>query len=186
MPSAPKINYPDGSGTTVDLVVTTNMVGLTFTGEVDPNVIDVQIDLNGAGFTSNPSLVDLALPGFTVPNLSAFPNGLELEQGRNVIRIRAIDISGAFSPVSTVTVTVIPTSEFELVRLPPTGIRIQRNASSVQVQWSSFLPTDVSGFNVYASTGSGGTGSGYLRLNKDLISSDSPTELVEEALPLSD
>lgn len=182
MPTAPKINLPDGSSTTVDLVVTTNLSGFVVTGTVDSNVIDVQIDVNGSGFTSDPTLVDLVLPGFTIPNLNALPAGLELEQGRNTIRIRAIDISGAFSPVSTVTANVIPTSEFELVRPPPTGIRIQRSASSVQIQWSDVAPTDITGFNVYASTGSGGTESGYLRLNKDLLSSDSPTELVEEEI----
>lgn len=180
MPTAPKISFPDGSGTTNALVLTTNLAGLVLTGELDSSVVDVQVNVNGGGWSSDPSLVELSLPDFTVPNPNAFPDGLELEQGVNVIQLRAIDISGAFSPVATATVTVIPASQFAEAQAPPTGIRLQRNASSVYVQWSDVLPTLVTGFNVYASTGSGGTGSGYLRINKDLISSASPTELVEE------
>lgn len=185
MATAPKINYPDSSGTTTSLVITTNSFGLIFTGTVDSNIIDIQIDINGAGFISNPSLIELALPNFTIPNLNVYPEGLELELGQNLIRLRSIDISGAVSPISTITVNVIPTSDFDLVRPSPTGIRLQRNAGAVYVQWSDVLPSEVTGFNIYASTGSGGTGSGYLRINKDLISADSPTEVVREEISLS-
>jgi len=186
MPTAPKINFPDGSGTTNALVLTTNLSGLVLTGGLDSSVIDVQVNINGGGWSSDPSLVELSLPDFTVPNPNAFPDGLELEQGVNIVQLRAIDISGAFSPVATATVTVIPVSQFAEAQAPPTGIRLQKNASSVYVQWSDVLPTLVTGFNVYASTGSGGTGSGYLRINKDLISSASPTELVEEEVSVGE
>jgi len=41
------------------------------------------------------------------------------------------------------------------------------------------------GYNIYASTGSGGTGSGYLRLNMDPIPAKTPAEIDIQAIPIS-
>lgn len=180
MATTPQINLPDGTGTTTDLRVTTNLFGLFFTGTVDSNTVDVQIDVNGAGYVSNPSLVELSLPDFSVPNPSAYPEGIQLEQGINVIRLRAIDISGDFSPPATITVEVIPDSVDAVQYGPPTGVKVQRDATSVTVEWSDQGSEDATGYNVYASTGPGGTGSGYLRVNLDMIPADSPMETQEE------
>lgn len=190
MATAPRLNLFDGSGTTTSLTITTNATRLVFTGEVDSNTVDVQIDVNGAGFTSNPALVDLSLPDFTVPNLTSFPDGIELELGQNTIRLRAQDITGQFSPVSTIVVTVLSILEFSDPTPPPTGIKIQRNAISVQVEWSDHgldeAALSVAGFNVYASTEPGGTGSGYRRINKDTIPVTSPTERIQEVSPVDE
>lgn len=180
MPTAPEINYPDGSGITNTLVLTTNMINFSFTGKLDSSVVDVQININNSGWTSSPSMMELSLPYFAIPNSNSYPDGIELQHGVNVIAIRAINVSGAFSPVSTVTVTVISIAEFQNVRPSPTGIRLQRNADSIYIQWSDTIPTSVTGFNLYASTSQGGSGSGYLKINKELISSASPTKLIEE------
>lgn len=180
MTTAPRIDYFDGSGDTDSLAVTTNISEIVLTGTVDENVVDIQINLNGAGFVSDPSLVDLSLPAFTVPNLSSFPAGLQLERGRNTIQLRAVDISGAVSPPSSAVITVVSQSDLQTVLSPPTGVVIQRSAKDVQVQWSDFSPDTPSGYNVYASTGAGGTGSGYLRVNAQTIPYNSPTKVVEE------
>lgn len=185
MATTPKINLPDGSGTTTDLRVTTNLFGLFFTGSLDANTVDVQIDVNGAGYVSNPSLVELAVPEFSVPNPSAFPDGIILEQGINVIRLRAMDVAGDFSPPATVTVEVIPNSVDAVQYGPPTGIRLQRNATSVQVEWTAETSEDAKGYNVYASTGPGGSGSGYLRVNRDMIPASSPSSTDEEEFEIT-
>lgn len=197
MATAPLINYPDGSGTTASLVLTTNLSNLSFTGTVDSNVVDVQVDVNGAGFVSDPSLVSLSLPAFSIPNPSSFPDGIELERGQNVIRIRSVDISGSVSPASTITVTVISDLDFGEVMEPPTGVKLQRMASRVEVSWAQEVPVDIpnsistadlrtpTSFNLYASTGPGGSGSGYLRVNKDPIPSTSVTSTVVEEFPIA-
>jgi len=196
MATAPQINLPDGSGTTTDLNLTSNSFDFIFTGEVDSNVIDIQININGAGFVSNPSLIELSLPDFTIPNLSASPSGLTLEKGLNTIQLRAIDIAGNVSPVSTITVRIIPVNQFEQIFPAPTAIRMERYAEHVILSWNSlqnpeedfifsginFNPTLI-GYNIYASTESGGSGSGYLRVNRDTVSTDSPTKTTEEELP---
>jgi len=186
MTATPQLNYFDGSGTTSSLTITTNLFGLVFTGSVGPNVIDVQIDVNDAGFVSDPSLVDLALPNFTVPNLSSFPDGLKLDKGLNVIRLRAVDITGAVSPAATISATVVAESDLKNLLTPPTGIVLKRRASSVDITWSDVSSSSsITGYNVYASTGEGGTGSGYLRINKDTIPFTSPTTTVVEEIPSS-
>lgn len=182
MATVPQLNYFDGTGTTSELTITTNLINLTFTGSVDSSTVDIQIDVNGAGFMSDPSLVELAIPNFTIPNQSSFPDGLELETGRNVIRIRAVDLSGGVSPPATISVTVMSDVEMGEIRTPPTGIEIQRHATTVELKWTVVTPEgisgpsidDLTGFNAYASIGAGGTDTGYLRLNKDMIPADAP------------
>lgn len=180
MATTPLINFPDNSGTTTDLNLTTNSSDFIFSGTVDANTIDIQIDINESGFVSDPSLVNLTVPKYTVPNLNAFPNGLALEKGINTIRLRAVDLSGAVSPAALITINVVPAVELSEVESPPTGIRLLRKSESVVVEWSNVGLDNVSSFNVYAATGEGGSGSGYLRLNQDAIPITAFTEITEE------
>jgi hypothetical protein len=186
MAIAPLINYPDGSGITISLVMTTNLFALFFTGSVDSSTIDVQINVNGAGFVSDPTLVQLILPNFTIPNPASIPSGLQLNLGTNVIQLRAIDLNGSVSPISTITVTVVTDVDLLSVMSPPTGISLNRHASSVDIVWSDSSPVPPVGYNVYCSTGSQGTGSGYLKLNQDLIPYSSFISTDTTLLPISD
>ncbi len=186
MATAPLINFPDGSGTTINLVVTTNLFALTFSGSVDPTVVDVQINVNGAGFVSDPTLVSLTLPTFTIPNPASIPGGLQLNLGSNTIALRAIDINGGVSPISTISVLVVSDVNLLQVLAPPTGISLLRHASSVDIIWSNTSPLTPIGYNVYGSTGTGGTGSGYLKLNQDIIPYSSFTTKDTTLLPIFD
>lgn len=175
MATAPNINYFDGSGTTTYLNVTTNSTALFFSGTVDSNTIDVQIDVNGSGFVSNPTLVGLDLPTFSIPNRTSVPEGLRLDRGDNFIKIRAVDISGSISPESVIYVYVTTDVDIGDVLAPPTGVQILRQANSVSIEWSNELVQNATGFHIYASTSQGGTESGYLRINADMIPATSPT-----------
>lgn len=198
MATAPKINFLDGSGSTQRLTITTNLLSLFFSGTVDENTVDVQINLNGSGFVSDPSLVGLELPIFKVPNLQSYPEGLFLEKGLNTIELRSIDIYGSVSPVSLIQVTVVSDNELGSIQAQPTGVRVVRHSTSIELNWldpfgvpisSPFIssnPSNPTGYNVYASTGAGGTGSGYLRINRDLIPSNSSTKTFVEENPIFD
>lgn len=175
MATAPLLNYFDNSGTTVNLVVTTNNPNVYLTGTLDANTVDVQISINGSPFTSDPTLVGLNLPYFTVPNLNSLPGGLSLENGSNTILLRAIDISGSVSPTCTASIEVKSDIEIGAVYAPPTGVVIKRNANDIDISWTNENLPGVTGFNIYASTETGGTGSGYLRLNVQMIPAASPT-----------
>lgn len=184
MATAPRISYPDGSGMTTELSLTTNVVGLSFVGAVDPNTVDVQIDLNGAGFTSDPTLVGLAPPAFSIPNPVSFPNGLTLERGRNTVRIRAVDLDGSVSAASTITVNVVNDASALSEMAPPTGIELRRRAATVDVMWSDESTAGAAGYNVYASVGGGGTSSGYLRVNAAMIPSSAVREVRLDEVPM--
>jgi len=178
MATAPQINYFDGNGTTTEMSVTTNLYGLVLTGTVDSNTVDVQIDLNGSGFVSDPTLVGLELSSFTVPNLVSFPSGIQLDKGINTIRLRAIDLSGAVSPISTITVEVVSDIDLFVILSPPTGFSLARYSKTVELSWTDVQASNATGYYVYASTGPGGTGSGYLRINADMIPANSPQETI--------
>lgn len=189
MAIAPLFTLPDGSDQTQNLTLTTNLYSIFLQGTVDSSTIDIQINVNGAGFVSDPSLIQLSVPNFTIPNPSSFPNGIDLIKGVNVIQIRGIDINGAVSPVSTATITVVSITDLQFNPSPPTGVSLQRNAETIQLFWTRTDTTtgaggedpDISGFNIYASTGAGGTASGYLRVNQSLIPiSDPQTTTLEE------
>lgn len=184
MATAPKFVYPDGSGTTTQYVVTTNLPGFSVSALVDENTVDVQVDLNGAGFVSNPTLFALAPPNLRIPNPASLPDGLVMERGQNVIRVRTVDISGSVSPASTIIVQVVDAVPSFTTNNPPTGLSVRRRASSVDIVWSDFGTSGCTGYNVYASTGAGGTDSGYLRVNQELISANSAKETLVEETPM--
>ena len=79
--SAPEIYLPDGSETKTYIVFSSNLREHFFEGTVDPNTIDVQVQIRGGGFVSDPTLVYLDLPNFKVPNPESFPDGLSLVPG---------------------------------------------------------------------------------------------------------
>lgn len=174
MATAPLLKYFDNSGSTTNLLVTTNVPYIYLNGLVDQTTVDVQINLNGTGFVSDPTLVGINLPNFTVPNLYSHPGGLPLENGVNTIELRAVDLSGNLSPTTTATINFMPDIDIGTVYGPPTGVTIERYHNRIELNWSDVNLSNVSGYNVYASTGPGGTDSGYLRLNAQLIPANSP------------
>jgi uncharacterized phage protein gp47/JayE len=174
MATAPLFNFFDNTGTTQNLVVTTNTPSLIITGVVDVNTVDIQININGSGFVSDPTLVGFNFPNFTIPNLNSYPNGISLENGTNIIEIRAVDTSGSISPRSVARIELSTDVEMGLVATAPTGVVMNRYNNYVEITWSDENLFQATGFNVYASTQPGGQGSGYLRLNAQMIPATSP------------
>lgn len=177
MATAPRIALRDGSGYTTNLVLTTNLEFIVLTGLVDINTVDLQVSVNGRPFVSDPTLVDLNGINFTVPNPTSFPEGLPLDLGTNVIGLRAIDIVGGVSAVSTLNVTRIEQVS-GLDALIPSAIRVTRRRNSIDVLANR--PNSTSGiyqflgFNFYASSAPAGT-TGYYKLNSTPITTDSTT-----------
>jgi len=186
MATAPRINLFDSTGTTTNLVVTTNLRGIQFSGTVDPNTVDVQININDAGFVSDPTLVGLVLPNFRVPNPLSFPEGIALETGYNTIQIRSVDISGSVSTPSTVTVNAVPSVESQLAFAPPSGLNVRRRATTLDIVWSNLNSESAVGYNVYGSPAAGGGTNGYLKINLDIIPSSKATETVTDETVMLD
>ena len=180
MATAPQINLISGTGTTTNLVFTTNQEAVFITGTVDNTTAAIQVSVNGGAFITDPTLILLVLNNFTIPDPSNYPSGLLLDIGENVIQVRTIDIVGGVSPVSTATVTRV-TDITNLLTVIPTGIQVQRNRNTITILVSvPSVPTNQGtaptflGFNFYASTAAGGT-TGYFLVNQAPITTASTT-----------
>jgi uncharacterized phage protein gp47/JayE len=152
-------------------------------GTLDPATVDVQVNLNGTGFTSDPNLVEFDQNTFVIPNRNVYPEGLRLPFGVNSISVRTIGPTGAASPVSTATLRILRPSEVNLTAPAPTGIRVRRKRNSVELLWSDTDVPNVRGYNVYASSEPSGGLSGYVKINRDLISV--PAFQEEELIPVA-
>lgn len=179
MAATPQIALRDGTGFATTVTFTTNQEFVTITGTVQPNIIALQVSVNGAPYSSDATLIFLDLTDFTIPNPTSMPDGLPLDVGVNTILVRAVDIIGGVSPPATITVTRILQSD-QISLLIPTGIRIHRARDTITLLVS--IPTFANssgdlttfnnfvfrGFNVYASTAAGGT-TGYFKVNENLL-----------------
>lgn len=178
MANAPLIESRDGSFSQ-NQVLTTNLETIFITGTVETNIIDIQISINGASFVSDSTLVSISGTDFSVPNPASFPEGLELNLGVNTIALRAIDIVGGVSAVSTAEITRIQDTD-DAALFIPTGIRLRRGRGIVTLLASkpetvviadgqTFGSTlEFQGFNYYASLDAGGV-SGRFKINSALV-----------------
>jgi hypothetical protein len=182
MASPPQIDLRDGSGTTQNLVLNTNLDYIFITGTVSADTAAVQVSVNGGAFTTDPNYVKVELNEFTVPNPSSYPSGLFLNPGVNTIQIRVIDIVGSVSPPAIATITRVRQSQVGTEQIP-TGIRVRRRRDSVDILAQIPIPvvntlgftldqTKFLGFNYYASRSAAGS-TGYYRINEKLVTEES-------------
>ena len=167
MATAPLIEARDGTFTQ-NLVLTTNVETISLTGTVEANTVDIQVSINGGNFVSDPTLVEINGTDFAIPNPASFPDGLTLNLGVNTIAIRAIDLVGGVSPVSTAEITRIQAVDQASLFIP-TGVRLRRRRNFVTILASEPNPVNTTdadaftstlefrGFNFYASTAAAGT-----------------------------
>ncbi len=186
MATAPLINLPSGTGTSTNVTFTTNESILKITGTVAVNTSLIQVSINGAPFVSDPTLIQFVLQNFTIPNPASYPSGLNLILGVNTIQIRAIDIVGGVSPISTITVTSVSAVNQTSAQIP-TGIRVVRHINSVDILAAVPPPAPPNtpalswiGFNFYASQNAGGASTGYFQVNQTPVSAS--TEYQEDDL----
>lgn len=188
MASAPQILTRDGSYTQ-NLVLTTNVDAVFLSGTVAPNTVDLQISINGGAYVSDPTLVSINGTAFQVPNPASYPDGLTLTLGLNTILLRAIDIVGGVSPVSSAQITRV-TQVAGADTLIPTGIRLRRRRDSITMLASKpEAPLNVAdtlqfvGFNFYASVAPAGT-TGRFRVNLEPVTE--VTTLEEDLVEIND
>jgi hypothetical protein len=187
MSAVPQIKSIDGPTYSSQMNISTNSGFINLEGIIDKNSIDVQININESGFISDPTLFEFSSGSIRIPNLSSLPDGIPLDRGKNSIRIRTIGNFGEVSPEASIFIDYNPDSSSFVSFPPPTGVQAHRFANKVEIRWSnpsneskqspfsnSASFPDPFGFNVYASTSPSGTGSGYLKINRDIIQSSSP------------
>lgn len=175
MSASPKILSPDGEYRT-QVVFTTSMERRVFTGTVGMNAVEMQVSVNGSGFTSDPSMVTFDSGTWVVPNPSYEPDGLYLLSGENTFVIRAVLASGSTTPEATATLRLISTADIGVVASPPTNLSVVQADHSVVIQSEPSVVTGFQGLNFYASQFAGGGATGYRRVNVELVSTGTKTE----------
>jgi uncharacterized phage protein gp47/JayE len=183
MPTTPPQFRSSQGALTTSLVLNTTLEGKTLTGVLDPNTVDVQVSVNGGAFRSDPGLISFEGSTFTLPSPIVFPEGLSLRYGLNTYAIRSVDVTGNFSTVSEARITLLRPSEVSLVSAPPFGLRVRRKSNSVSIVFEKSDLLQVSSYNVYASSESGGGSQGYYKINANPITDVS---FQEESLTESD
>lgn len=177
MSNAPQFDVYGTGKFSSSLNTTTSIQYLILTGTADGSAVDIEININGAGWVSDPTLVGFTSTGFTIPNLSSYPSGFLLDSGVNTFAVRTVNVAGARSDEALARITQVNDTEYGLGLVASTGLTVERSATSITLKWSDTSNGLATGYNIYASTGPSGTGSGYLRVNASIIPSSSPTSV---------
>lgn len=176
----PQALGPDGVLRTT-LVFSTTMGSRFFQGTMNPSTIDMEVSINGSGFSNDSDFILFEGESWVVPNPAAYPEGLDLLSGTNVILVRAIGLSGSVSEPARIEATVVQESDLGVVAEPPTNISVTRKDQSVVIQVEGFEGNEAfQGFNFYASQFSGGGDTGYQRVNLELVTEASILQETED------
>jgi hypothetical protein len=175
MASAPQILGPDGQYRT-EVIFTTSMEQRFFTGSVGTDAVEVQVSVNGSGFSSDPSLVTFDNGTWISPNPAYEPNGMYLLSGDNTFVVRAILSSGSTTPEAAAGVRLISAADVGVVAAPPTNLSLTQSDNSIIVRAEPSSTLGFQGLNFYASQFAGGGATGYRQVNVELVSAGTLTE----------
>lgn len=158
-------------------VLSTTLSQRFFTGTMPADTVDMQVSLRGATFTSDPDLITFEGTSFTIPNPSAYPDGLQLLPGKNEIRVKAILSNGSATQEAVVNAQLSLEADIGDLVEPPTGIYLERHNSTVKITVEGLTDnSNVVGYHFYASPQPGGGEVGYFRISPDMIISGEVVE----------
>ncbi len=164
----PQVLGPDGVLRS-DVIFSTSVESRFFSGVIPNDAVEVQVSINGSGFSSEPSLVEWGGGNWVVPNPTSEPNGLLLLPGDNIIRVRVILPSGSTSPSANITVRLVSDIDIGVVAAVPTNISVEQLNRSVTIRSESSSDIGFRGMNFYASVSAGGGVRGYTRINVNTV-----------------
>ncbi len=168
--SNPQILGPDGTYRE-KVVFSTTLQMRFFEGTLPASAVEVQVSINGAGFSSDETLIQWGGGEWVVPNPEYDPDGILLLEGLNTVAVRAILPSGATTPAASAEVRLVTGSDLGIVAESPTNISvIQQNNSVLLRAEQPASTTGLQGVNIYASQFAGGGITGYTRINVNQVS----------------
>lgn len=171
----PLIYGPDGKlRQTVEFSVSeytlqTSAVSRFFSGTLPLSAVEVQVSINGSGFSADETLILWGDGAWTVPNPNYDPDGLELLNGENTVEVRAVLPSGTTTGSASAVVR-LTTAASNIEVEAPTNVSVEQKSLEVVVQAEG--PEDstyLQGFNFYASREAGGGAEGYTRINVNRV-----------------
>jgi len=174
----PTVTGPDGVARE-SVYFSTSLSVRFFSGTIPVDAVDVQVSIDGSGFSSDPDLVQWGDGAWTVPNPLAEPEGLYLSQGLNTVEIRAILPSGSVTPSAAAQVRIVDPDAAGVVAAVPTNISVNQKNASVEVRAEVTAATGFQGLNFYASAFPGGGAEGYTQVNVSPVA-EGTTETEDE------
>lgn len=178
--SNPQVLGPDG--TLRDAVTfSTTVQTRTFEGTLPSDAIEVQVSINGSGFSSDDTLVQWGDGKWVVPNPEYDPDGLFLLEGVNTVSVRAILPSGTTTVSATAEVRLVKDSDLGVIAESPTNVSVTQKNNSVLIRAEQpSSTTGLQGVNVYASQFAGGGVTGYVRINVNRVSDTVTVQEIEQ------
>ena len=178
MAKAPQFLGPDLVLRT-DFIFTTSINQRFFDGQISSDTIDLQVSIRGSQFSSDPDFVTFEGTSFKIPNPVSYPDGLDLVSGTNLIQVRAVDVSGAVSPISSIQAKVVQESDIGILVQPPTKVSLERKDRTVAITIEGINNSFIKGYNFRGSAFPGGGAIGYLLLNPDLVTGGEVVENIQ-------
>lgn len=180
MAITPKFRAPDGKYRE-KYIFSTDVVFRFFTGQMDADTADMQVSIRDGGFTSNPDYIQFEGTSFTVPNPSAYPEGLQLLQGSNLIEVRSVLSNGETTSAGVIRANLSQDRDIKATVLAPSGVYLERRDETVKITIAGGNDPDITGYNFYAAISPGGGLSGYKRINLQPVISYDTEETISEA-----
>lgn len=162
--STPQILGPDGT-LRETVVFSTTVQTRFFEGTIPEDAVEVQVSINGAGYSSDDTLVQWGDGEWVVPNPEYDPDGILLLEGGNTLAVRAVLPSGTVTPPAVAEVRLVTEADLGIVASVPTNISVMQENNSVLVRAEEVEGDGFQGMNFYASQFAGGGSTGYTRVN---------------------
>jgi hypothetical protein len=173
MANAPQFLAPDGVYRS-QYIFTTDIASRFFTGSMSADTADMQVSIRNAGFTSNPDLIYFEGSSFIIPNPSAYPQGLRLLPGENIIRVKSVLTSGTVTDTGWVQANLSLDRDIKSSVLAPSGIFVERFDQRIKITVEGIDDPNVVGYNFYASISPGGGQVGYTQVNMAMVNTGDP------------
>lgn len=136
----------------------------------DANTVNLEVSVRGRSFVSDPDLISFTSGGFIIPNPEAYPDGMDLFPGSNMVKVQATNLKGQIADEGQVDLILVGEDIVDVYPDPPTGISVESYRGEVKINVQG--PEDIDsllGFNFYASLASGGGDTGYTKINLNLV-----------------
>jgi hypothetical protein len=164
----PKFLGPDGVYRETYLF-TTDISSRFFTGSMDSDTVDMQVSVRGAAFSSSPDLILFEGTSFSIPNPSAYPDGLQLYPGDNIIEVKAILFNGEVTAPGVIQATLSLERDQQVAVIAPSGVFVERFDRYIKITVEGLDDPNVVGYNFYASVSPGGGTTGYRQINPAMV-----------------
>jgi hypothetical protein len=168
MATTPTFLGPDGVQRT-QYIFTTDQSTRFFTGQMDADTVDMRVSIRGGAESADPDLITFEGTSFTIPNPSAFPEGMSLLAGSNLITVRSVLSNGETTPYGTIQANLALDRDTRSLVPPPTGVFLEQKDQTVAVSLIGGEGEDIVGYNFYAATSPGGGLGGYKRVNIGVV-----------------